>query len=747
MIYRDFWEAGYRVFGLHGAKDGACDCGWEKCDAPFKHPLTESWQHTPEWSEDQIDLMEETGQFNTGYGVLVSGLLVVDVDQRNGGVDSLAVLVDKIPEIMGAGLVVETGSGNGSKHFYFSCPIESFVQSLDEYPGIDFKTSGFVVGPGSTHLSGKRYQVLAGSPYDIWPAPQALLDLIKRPEYHRAEHDGSFIDLTDQDINEMLSYIEPDCAYDQWIRCGMAIHDATRGMGEGLFDSWSRRGSKYPGADRIARHWHSFGKANNPVTIGTLIHYAEAGGYQQAIEDLPTIRPPVKEASNPQDQKIDTKGVDLLRPPGFVGEIAAFINSQCLYKRENLAVGAALTAVGNLIGLRYADDYSNATSNLFTFCVAESSTGKEAVLQALTTIHKAAGIHRATHSSIKSEQEIIRNLVRHQAAFYAIDELGLFLQKLDNASKRGTASYLEGIIATLMSAYSKANGVMLLTGDMKEEVQNELKKQLSQATRAKEAGEARAEKDIRRIESALKMAEEGLHRPFLSVIGFTTPSTFSHCLTKEQARTGFIGRALIINELETNPRRKKGHVRPQMDPRLENAIIQLYNAGHYDADEHRIEHYGSMHTIATTKEALAMLEQIEEYFWRWAEEDKGEKGTEAVIRRGFEMVLKVSFILGAPSGLRTAEHVRWAFALVESDIRKKTDFIDSHERESSDPSGALVSRIKAQLSEEHGETEAVIYQRVKSKSVTRSVVNATLARLEKTGCLRCAGKKYYLSIE
>lgn len=739
MIHRDFWDAGHKVFGLYGAKDGICDCGWDKCNAPFKHPLTESWQHTPEWSEDQIDLMEETGQFDTGYGVLVSGLLVVDVDQRNGGVDSLAVLVDKIPEIMGAGLVVETGSGNGSKHFYFSCPIESFVQSLDEYPGIDFKTSGYVVGPGSMHLSGNRYKVLIGSPYEIGPAPQELLDLIKRPAYHRAEHDGSFIDLTDQDINEMLSYVDPDCYYDQWIRCGMAIHDATRGMGEALFDSWSRRGSKYPGTEKITRHWHSFGKANNPVTIGTLIHYAEEGGYKQTTEEAPIIKPPPKKTNT-----LDTKGVDLLRPPGFVGEIAAFINSQCLYKRENLAVGAALTAVGNIIGLRYKDDYSNATSNLFTFCVAESSTGKEAVLQALTTIHRVAGIHRATHSSIKSEQEIIRNLVRHQAAFYSIDEVGMFLKKLENASTKGTASYLEGVIATLLSAYSKANGVMLLTGDMKEEVQNELKKHLAQATKAKESGDESADRDISRIQKALKMAEEGLHRPFLSVLGFTTPSTFNHCMSKEQARTGFIGRAIIINELETNPRRKKGHIKLDMDPRLENAIVQLYTAGHYDTDEHRIEHYGSMHTISTTKDALDMLEEIEEFFWRWAEKDKGEKGTEAVIRRGFEMVLKVSFILGAPSGLRTAEHVRWAFALIESDIRKKTDFIDGQERSVSDPAGALVSRIKAMLSCEHGETEAVIYQRVKSKPITRSVVNSTLTRLEKTGCLRFEAKKYYL---
>jgi len=60
------------------------------------------------------------GQFDTGYGVLCRGLLVVDVDARNGGVESYNRLVVDVPEVMAAGLIVETGSGGGSKHLYFA---------------------------------------------------------------------------------------------------------------------------------------------------------------------------------------------------------------------------------------------------------------------------------------------------------------------------------------------------------------------------------------------------------------------------------------------------------------------------------------------------------------------------------------------------------------------------------------------------------------------------------------------------
>ena len=118
--FRDFWDAGYRVFGLHPIrKNGSCGCGNPKCNAPGKHPVASNWQHTPHWSEDQLSVMEEVGQFETGYGVLVRGLLVIDVDARNGGVESYERLVEDVPSIAGAGLIVQTGSGGGSRHLYF----------------------------------------------------------------------------------------------------------------------------------------------------------------------------------------------------------------------------------------------------------------------------------------------------------------------------------------------------------------------------------------------------------------------------------------------------------------------------------------------------------------------------------------------------------------------------------------------------------------------------------------------------
>lgn len=119
-MYRDFLDAGYPVFGLNGInKHKMCTCGNPKCTALFKHPLVSNWQHTPLFSDEQIEAGELAGQFDTGYGILVNGLIVIDVDERNGGIESYAQLVEDIPDVTQSELIVRSGSGGNSKTYLF----------------------------------------------------------------------------------------------------------------------------------------------------------------------------------------------------------------------------------------------------------------------------------------------------------------------------------------------------------------------------------------------------------------------------------------------------------------------------------------------------------------------------------------------------------------------------------------------------------------------------------------------------
>lgn len=723
MQYQDFREAGLRIFGLYPIVDGKCGCGDPACKVPGKHPYSSSWQHTPDWSDDQIEVMNMTGQLKTGYGVLCRGLIVVDIDARNGGVDSWAKLAEAVPDLANCGLIVATGSGNGSRHLYFTAPEGvAMVTHLPEFKGIDFKSSGYVVGPGSLHASGARYQVLDGDAYSIGPAPDALVDLLRKPERHRAEYNGGVMDVSHDDLADMLSFVNPDCDHDTWIKCGMACHEASAGTGFAVWDQWSAKGSKYPD-DGLEKRWHSFGKSANPVTIGTLIYHAEQGGW---VRSVVFDEPDTPMTDTPHDGlPFDISGVDLNCPPGLVGVVTEWINDQCRRPRRKLAVAAALTAMGNLAGLRYTDAREGATCNLFTFCVAGSRTGKEAVQQAVADIHRAAGIIAATHGSIKSEKEIVSNLVRHQSALYVVDEIGELLRKIKNAQDKGGAVYLDGVIGMLMSAYSKANKYMLLQGDRKEEVREMLLKEKALLLK----GDV-AEDDVRigEIDRAIVSIDSGLEKPFLSLHGYTIPETFDSMVDHRSATNGFIGRSLLFYERETVPRAKRGFkARPMPDP-LKMTFMQLYSGGEFEVNSRaRVQFTGDRIEVPSTADAEKMLDSVLDWIEDSAENQKGRSGLEALVLGAYELVAKVSLILSVGEGLRTAEHVRWAFALVRNDIEEKIALVVSNDRAKDAPAMALKARILGLVSGDDGETSGVIINRC--RGYKRADIETALAAL------------------
>ena len=733
-MHRDFWSEGYRIFPIWPIDSrGRCTCSKPDCIMAGKHPRASSWQETPIWDEEQLDAMEEFSSLATSYGVLCKGLLVIDVDARNGGIASYKKLLKEIPEIAHAGLVVDTGSGGGSKHLYFTVDSDvALLQHLDAYKGVDFKSTGYVVGPGSKHKSGKTYSTADGSPYDIGPAPEALVALLRRPERHRTEYNGASLDVSHQEIADMLSFVSPDVPHDEWVKIGMSVHHATGGTGFALWDDWSAKGGTYD-ETIMQPKWHSFGRCANPVTIGTLIYHAEQGGWQAPVTFESDMTPAIE---GDDGDPLDTSNVNLKSPPGFVGELAEWIESQNRRPRLNLAVAGALIAIGNVAGLRYADTDNRTVANLLAFCVASSGSGKEAVLQSVNAVMREAGLSAAVHGSIKSEQEIIRNLVRHQAAFYTVDEIGIFLQKIASAQKRGGAVYLEGVIGQIMSIYTKAADYFPLSGDAKEDIRKSLKQELSTLGRKRDEGDmspAQHEAETQRIIAQIKGLDSGLWRPFLSLIGFTTPVTFDGAVTMDSATNGFFGRAIIFNERDTAPRSKANFRKVDMPEAIRNTIVRIATGESYDVLDRRIEAKGEWVSVPSDDSARALIERARVWFDEQAIEASSRNGLESLWMRGLEQVLKISLILAIPSGLRTAEHVRWAFALVKRDIVEKSQLVISNTPYKEEAGDAMRMKILNMCSDEDGASFGKIKQAMKPRKVEE--IEAALTDLVARGRL------------
>jgi len=92
------------------------------------------------------------------------------------------------------------------------------------------------------------------------------------------EYDEEWLD--EETVAEALEYIDANCSYSQWRDVGFALSDHFDDhTAEHLFDQWSRSASKY---DDDAEGYIDdiIGRNGSGVTIGTVVHLAQQGGWE-----------------------------------------------------------------------------------------------------------------------------------------------------------------------------------------------------------------------------------------------------------------------------------------------------------------------------------------------------------------------------------------------------------------------------------------------------------------------------------
>jgi len=155
------------------------------CAAHGKTPLTKNG--FLDASQDARDIQAWWNihpDANIGVATGAAGLVVIDIDEKNGGFDSLR----KLTRLHGMLETITVLTGGGGEHRYFKAIPDTTIKSRSNafgpaYPGIDVRaTGGYVIAPPSIHPNGRAYAWEASNGDAMATLPEWAARLLAGPD-------------------------------------------------------------------------------------------------------------------------------------------------------------------------------------------------------------------------------------------------------------------------------------------------------------------------------------------------------------------------------------------------------------------------------------------------------------------------------------------------------------------------------------------------------------------------------------
>lgn len=187
-------DLGWKVVPIYSIANGKCTCHKsDDCTSPGKHPLTANG--LKDASTDHMQIAEWWRECpNANIGIVTgkaSGIVVLDIDPRHGGNESLDELEAKHGTLPAT---ITACTGGGGFHFFFRHPSDEIRNRANVRPGIDVRgDGGYVVAPPSNHISRGTYRWdEARSPEEIGLAemPAWLLEELRREPKADVQRNG-----------------------------------------------------------------------------------------------------------------------------------------------------------------------------------------------------------------------------------------------------------------------------------------------------------------------------------------------------------------------------------------------------------------------------------------------------------------------------------------------------------------------------------------------------------------------------
>lgn len=206
--------------------------------------------------------------------------------------------------------------------------------------------------------------------------------------------------------------------------------------------------------------------------------------------------------------------VDLLLPPGLVGEIAQYIYTTAIRPVKEVALMGALAFVAGMVGRQF--NIPGSGLNLYLILLAPTGSGKEGAASGISSLIAKV---RETVPSIdqfvgpaefSSGPALIKALDAQPALFSILGEFGMRLQQMADSRANGAEKTLQ---RALLNIYSKSGW-------------HQTESSTAYSDREKNTST--------------------LYAPALTILGESTPETFFAKLTEEQVLSGLLPRFLFM---------------------------------------------------------------------------------------------------------------------------------------------------------------------------------------------------------
>ena len=279
---------------------------------------------------------------------------------------------------------------------------------------------------------------------------------------------------------------------------------------------------------------------------------------------LPTPSVP---GSEPVDAGPEDPGpipMELLRIPGFVGDVMDHCLATAPYPNQAMAFCGALSLLGFLAG-RKVREPGGLRTNLYLLGLAHSSSGKDWPRKLNTAILHQVGLSDCLGDRFASGEGLQDSLLATPAMLFQTDEIDGMLQSMN---KSQDARY-EGIMGTLLTFYTSADSVV------------PMRRKAGQQTAAV------------------------INQPCLVLFGTAIPNHYYEALSARMLTNGFFARMIVVE----GGKRGTGQEARPIDPPEHIVSVAKFWADYTFGQGNLSSSHPTPHTVPLSADAAAILSE------------------------------------------------------------------------------------------------------------------------------------------